>query len=280
MIQSMTGYGECERKNIYCEIKSLNQRFFNTSLALPEELTSYAYQIEKLLKDKLTRGFVYLKIIYKEEQLPVVNKQAVIQQYKNLKNLKQLLNLPGEITLDLLCSSVNIYKPKVKVRSDNYTWNIVKGVINSAVDNLIQMRKREGGEIKEYATRSLNSMDSLINLIKKQSPKRIEREKKRFKELLSSYSGVYKGVEREICIFADKVNIQEELSRFGIHLDNFRKILKGDSPCGKRLGFLLQELLREANTIASKAQDARISMAVVDIKNELENLREQTENVL
>jgi len=284
MIQSMTGYGEGEGGGVHCEIKTLNHRFFTMSLKIPESLTPCEDKIRKTLKKALMRGSAFLKIkTENEEQIePVLDLAQVKIYYKLLEDIKQKFGFEDKITLGLLSSFKEVFKEKKDEKNSEVVWKNAKKAIEIAISKVIDERKKEGAAIRKHCLSYLKRVKSALTFIKKRIPSKLGEEKERLRRNLAPFGneGVNeKRIEEEIILFADKRNVQEECTRLGDHISKFREALDADEPCGKKLLFLIQEMNREANTIASKSRDGGISESIVDIKTGLEDLRELIENV-
>lgn len=284
MIQSMTGYGEGESGGVHCEIKTLNHRFFTMSLKIPDSLTPYEDKIRKMLKKTLMRGSVFLKIKTENEEKvePVLDLTQAKIYYKLLEDIKKKFAFKDKITLELLSSFKEVFKEKKNERNSEVLWRNAKKAIDTAISKVIEERKKEGAAIRKHCLVYVKRIKSALAFIKKRIPSKLEEEKERLRRNLAPFGneGVNeKRIEEEIILFADKRNVQEECTRLGDHLSKFRETLDADEPCGKKLIFLIQEMNREANTIASKARDGGISESIVNIKTELEDLRELVENV-
>lgn len=271
MIQSMTGYGEAVLQGIYCEVKALNHRFLSMSLSIPPNLSNYEFQIRELLNTYIKRGTVYLKLsIENAEPEPDLIKAKAY--YNFVKKLQKSLNLQEDIPIEPF---LGFKKEKTPA------WRDIKSVVTCAIRKLVESRIEEGQKILLDIKLHLSRIKELIASIKQKIPdqRKIEKE---FKARLESFSNNEldeKKIKEELTLLLLRENFNEEVVRLVAHFRRFREVLKSKSPSGKYLSFILQEMQREANTISAKAKSAEISQLIVELKRELETLREQIENV-
>ena len=272
MLISMTGYGEASSNEVRCELRSLNHRFFRTSISVPPFLSRYEYEIESLLREKLLRGMIYCNIITTITPRTIRCETEIAKRYSDaLLSLKKSLKLEGDISLDLLSRSSSIFRTDIDETQVCKVWEETRGVLIRAIDNLLLTREREGKKIGKNVKERIENLNKMLRDIKAKLPQRIERERVKIEKL---------PYEDEALLLLDRINIEEEITRFQFHLSCMKEILSEKTSQGKKLLFLLQELLREANTMSNKIQDAPISRIVVDMKTEIESLREEVENVL
>ncbi len=271
MLQSMTGYGEANNGSLHCEIKTLNHRFLNINFNIPSSLSRYEYDIRKVLGSQIKRGAVSLKISIEDSKIKLDIEKAKIY-YNFIKNLKQKLNIKSPIPIDPF---LNFKKDEIP------SWRVLKSVIATALNHLIETRIEEGSKLQADIELRLKKIDKLIKLIKQKTPKQTELIE-RFKEKLSPFikEGIdERRLEEELAFSIIKEDINEECVRLATHIEKFKETINIEEPLGKYFIFLIQEMQREANTISSKARDIRISQCVIELKKELENLREQVENI-
>lgn len=274
MLISMTGYGEAIKDGVRCELRSLNHRFFRASINLPPYLSRYECRIESLLKEKLTRGMVYCSIITTKVPQIIICDQEIARKYRDaLLSLKDSLNLDGEVTIDHLYGFSGVLKMEVDDSEVKRIWDETSNAIEKAMDNLIRMREKEGRKIEKVTKNRLKKINKMLSDIRSRIPQRMERERKKIEKIQfkEECNGLY---------LLERINVEEEINRLQFHLSSMKEIVGEETSQGKRLLFLLQEILRETNTVASKIQDAQISHITVDVKTEIESLREELENVL
>ena len=291
MVRSMTGYGRGEIEEdglrVSAEIKSVNNRFLEVAVKVPRFLAPLESDIRDAVQKKLSRGRVFVDIVWDEPGGPaetvVLDEVAADVYYKLLQSLKERFGLSGEVELATLASLPDLMKKEVKEWEPARALPFVKEALGIALDDLVEMKTKEGVALADDLRARLNLMLNRLEAIEKRAPERVEelRERlaKRLKEL--NESGEYDKalLAQEVVIFAERTDYTEECVRFGIHCKNFIDYLDSGGAVGRKLNFLLQELGREANTIGAKAGDALVSENVVLIKEELEKVREQVQNI-
>lgn len=288
MIKSMTGFGSAEGvvggARVSVEIRSVNHRFFNPSIKLPSELSKWEGDVRESLRRGIARGHVTLSARVERAEMDALKiDEARIEAYlTQIEKLRQRFQLP-EVDLASLLRLPNVIgssEGEIEGTSGELT-----AIVDQAVTALDEMRSSEGARLKTYLEERLLSIEQAVNRIAERAPSRLIEQRDRLRLAVQELAGGIKLDEQrlaqEIAVLADRLDVAEEISRFHSHFAAFRTTL--DSPpvdgVGKRLGFLLQELLREANTTGSKANDAAILQDVIQIKEELERIREQVENL-
>ena len=267
----MTGYGEATLYNIHCEIKTLNHRFFDASVSLPSALSSYEFKIRTLLSTYIKRGVVYFKLFIGDTEIEPDIKRAKIY-YKFVSELKQKLGLKSDVPIEPF---LEFKKQKIP------GWREVKEVVISALNKAVESRIEEGKKLKTDIELHIKNIKNLIKSILEKTPdqKKIESE---FRTKLDSFTKNKldeQKVKEELTLLLLRENFNEEVVRLDAHFRKFKEIIRDKEPSGKHLAFLLQEMQREANTISAKAKNAEVSQLTVELKRELEILREQVENV-
>ena len=298
MITSMTGFGAAEgtvgAQRIAVEIRAVNHRFFNPSIKLPGRMAQWEGAVRDALRKRFSRGHVTLSVrVLQDEQRPLaIDEQRVELYVEQLRALKQRLGLAGDLDIATLMRLPGV----IGVDGDDDvageggaaaegTADELLAIVHDAVNGLDQMRNAEGGRIAEFLLEHIRIIEAALTRIRSRAPERLVEQRTRMQvsvaELAAGVAVDPQRVAQEIAILADRLDVAEELNRFGAHIAAFRAALAEQSGAGvgKRLGFLIQEMLREANTTGSKAADASILADVVTIKEELERLREQSENV-
>ncbi len=293
MIKSMTGYGKAEVEAeyfiIHVEIRTLNSRYRDIILRIPQDLFPLEAEIRSLISKRLARGRI--EVYIKFEPIPgktayeIILNEAVAKAYMNIfKELSETLSIDPTVTVDTFCHlrDVIIQKPKeIEIES---LKEKVFSAISSALDSVERMRRQEGMVIEKDFLDRLDLIEKRILQIKERAPALISEYKEKLKENLRRLVNgeVQLDEERlnqEVALFAERSDITEELVRLESHILQFRKYLEKDEPVGRRLDFLIQEMTRETNTIGAKSQDKEISLLVVELKGEIEKLREQVQNV-
>lgn len=292
MIQSMTGYGrgECSKKNITAivELRSVNSRFFEFNSRLPRSLTLRENEIKEIIRSKLARGKISLTAALQSEtngKLPLkVNTPAAKSYYKLLNQLRASLKLKETVKLEHVLRFSEVFEGGIDEEGVSEEWAVFEESLQLAVKDLQTMRANEGREIsKDMIARVEHIQKDLVH-IGATSIQRIPDERTRLHErimqLVSDKSVVdSQRLELEIALLADKLDVTEECVRFRSHNKFFLDALHNDDAAGRKLNFLIQEMNREANTIGSKSNDTEIAHLVVSIKEELEKIREQLQNV-
>jgi uncharacterized protein (TIGR00255 family) len=286
----MTGYGAAEDAvsggRLRVEIRTVNHRYFNLSLKLPQEMGALEGEIRERLRKGFDRGHVTVMVRWMAEpahdSVPRVNLDQARVVLSQLQALQAELKLPGQVDLGLL-----VRQPEVLQRPGEETieleWSAIEPIVDRAAAACKAMRVREGAVLVEELRRRLDLLEQAANLIGAQAPGRLVRERDRLRQAVLDLMGTglpdENRLAQEIAFIADKLDITEELVRFQAHVDACRASLAGSAPVGKQLGFLAQELGREVNTIGSKANDSAITQQVILMKGELEKFREQLENL-
>ncbi|HEX6588794.1 MAG TPA: YicC/YloC family endoribonuclease [Longimicrobiales bacterium] len=294
MIRSMTGFGEAERETaagrLRAEVRTVNHRFFSSNLRMPSALERFEPQIREWLRQELQRGHINASLRLEtqdggsdEPQLRL--NEARARQYQRILNqLKTTLDLPGEVDVALLSRFSDLIEREDAERIE-VDEDAVRAVTIEAARAVVRMREVEGKRLHDDLEGRLDAIRQAMERVRALAPARLIGERDRLrtavKELSDGVGLDEDRLAREIAMLAERWDISEELVRLASHIDLFRELLDADSaePVGKRLSFVVQEMLRETNTIGSKANDAAIEHQVVAIKNEIERLREQADNV-
>ena len=291
MIKSMTGFGRerciLDSREILVEIRSVNHRYFEFSARTPK---AYGYLDEKLkafLKNDISRGKIEVSVlIYNQEGTSAqieVNKEIALGYIDALRNSAEELDLEDDLTLSNIMRLPDIFTV-VKVSEDEEViWNQVKSVAEKALEHFVDMRVTEGMKMYDDIVSRLNFLEDAVGKIEVQSPNTAkayeERLYAKIKEMLADRNIDEQRIVTEVAVFSEKTAIDEETVRLRSHISQFRNLINSDEPVGRKLDFLVQELNREVNTIGSKAQDLYITKLVVDMKSEIEKIREQIQNI-
>lgn len=295
MIRSMTGFGEADRETaagrLRAEVRTVNHRFFSANLRLSRVLERHEPQVREWLRARMPRGHVNFVLRLDRNgggadatglQLDV----ARAQQYLGaLRTLQGELGLPGEIDVRMLSRFGDVIIPAEEPEDAAIDADDVRLVTEAAADAAVRMREEEGRRLADDLEERLIGIEAAMGTIAQSAPARLVAERDRMRrvvaELLEGQPLDEDRVAKEIAFIAERWDISEELVRLRSHLELFRETVAADAaePVGKRLSFLIQEMHREANTIGSKANDATIEHRVIAIKDEIERLREQVENV-
>lgn len=296
MIRSMTGYGEAELEvaggRLRAQVKTVNHRYFSAHVRLPRALERYDPQVREWLRGYLPRGHVDYSLRVETgggngEAGGLRLDEARARQYiEVLRALKARFDLPGEVDVALVSRFGEIIVPVDEEEVDaGVTAEDVRAVTEAAARAVVAMREVEGERLRADLEERLNAIEAAMAVIEERAPARLVAERDRLRRAIAELAaGVPVDEERlarEVAYLAERWDISEELVRLRSHIQVSRETLAAEAkePVGKRLGFLTQELHREANTIGSKANDAAIEHQVVAIKNEIERIREQVENI-
>jgi len=293
MLQSMTGFGasqgHCDSVEYSVEIRAVNHRYFKASMKLPEVWSSEEVDIENLLRDRLQRGSIGLLVrmrISDEQAAYTVNTVAMAKYIDQLKGLRSAGEEDLTIDLAVLMALPGVCNPPQMDDLRERTCGELMGLIDQAVDNLLEMRVREGRSVQDDLMDQCDQIESSLNAIALRAPDVIAGYHQRLCERVEELTGAARidldkdYLAREAAVYADRCDINEEISRQRGHLQQFQETCNSDQPVGRKLDFIAQEMLREANTIASKANDSEIARAVVDMKTAVDRIKEQVQNVL
>ncbi len=291
MPRSMTGFGRAEIKNsrfeITVEIRSLNNRFLDIGLKLPKSLNSYEYILKGLTKKKILRGKLTAVVNFKNLMLENgdlhLNHETVQFYHQLLEKIKSQTGIKDEITLDHLLQFKELIEPEEAVFQDDEIKTVLTDAFDKALENLDAMRRQEAENICVDIYSRLAKIKTALNSITdkaKDSP-RLELDKlyNRLQERINNKEVDKDRLELELAIMADRVDVTEECIRLSSHLDLFKDVLDNKDEVGKQLTFLLQEMHRETNTIGSKTSDISISHEMIRLKEEIEKIREQIQNL-
>lgn len=288
MIRSMTGFGAAEgvvgASRVSVELRTVNHRFFSPSIKLPTELSRWEPEVREALRRKIARGHVTLSArTERSASTSSIDEQRFASYVELLRDLRDRYRLDGPIDVATV-----LRMPDVLASDDasaEGTAVELTTIVEAAIDSLTKSRSEEGKRLASYLLERLTIVEGALGRIAARAPERVLAQRDRLREsvrtLTEGMAVDEQRIAQEIAILADRLDVQEELHRFASHIAAFRAALDqtGGDPVGKRLGFLLQEMLREANTTGSKANDAVMLQDVVTIKEELERIREQVENL-
>ncbi len=291
MIKSMTGYGRSDKTfenyKITIEIKSVNNRFADYNIRLYKHYSFVEDSVRECLSTKINRGkvdvFVQYDLIEKDDKIVTLN-ESVAQGYCNaLKTLSEKFGIENDVTASTFAGFGDIFAVEKPEEDKDRIIADTLEVLTSAIDDIVANREREGARLYGFFTETIDTVGKIVDVIAERSPYTVEEHSKKLRERIEeALNGVEYDESRlltEVAIFSDKVNITEEIVRFRSHLKEFTSLLNSNVPVGRKLDFIIQELNREANTMGSKCNDFEISKAVVDLKSEIEKMREQVQNI-
>ena len=291
MIRSMTGYGRAvettEGMTVTVEIKSVNHRFFEFT---PKVYRTYSFLEDKLkayLQQYISRGkvdcYVQIETDADDASTVEINHSLAAGYMKAVDELCAKYGLERSNSVELLTSHPDIFSVRKTPADEETVWNRVRPAVQSAVTAFLAMRETEGQKLKEDVLARANSIVEAVTFIEKRSPETVreynEKLKARIRELLEDSTVDEQRLLTEAAIFADKIAVAEETVRLRSHIDQLRAMFESGEPIGRKLDFLIQEINREANTIGSKGSDIEIARKVIDIKAEVEKIREQIQNI-
>lgn len=289
MIRSMTGFGaadaEDENFRVTVEIRAVNQRFLDLTFRMPRGFFHYEEEMTRRIKEKLTRGKVEISINFQDFRENAaalrVDMPLVKAYYNALNEISNALNLPKTES----ATQIAAY-PGVLIADEaslDGVENILYKALSDALESLDSMRLREGGRIEKDFLIRVDELQKMVNSAQELEKIVVDAHRERLKSTVKEILGDIPYDEgrllQEVAIYADKVNYTEEIVRLKSHIHQFKNLLETNEPCGRKLDFLIQEMNREANTIGSKGNNKEVSRLVVDMKAEIEKLREQAQNI-
>lgn len=290
-MNSMTGFGSASlrdrRMDIDVEVRSVNHRFLTLKQSLPDSLARYDGEIEQMVRARLGRGSVTVSISVKtprdsEPALPDLKTFKAVA--KQLRDVQKALGLKGEIKMEDLLAIPSLWSNGAAEPSEDL-WAKVKKLLPKALDQLVASREREGEKISDALKGHLENIEGRLGKVQARVPLVVESYQKRLDDRIQQLL-TQRGLEaakvdivKEVAIHSDRCDTSEEIQRLRSHMGEFRKIVAQKGQLGRRLDFMTQEMGRETNTIASKANDGEIAACAVEMKAELEKIKEQVENV-
>ena len=293
MIKSMTGFGRCEAeingREITVEIKSVNHRYFEFSCRTPRGYGFLDDKLKSYVNSRVSRGKIDMFVtIGANDEAPsevTVNHQLVSGYLNAMKEISDTYGVENDVTVVSLSRFPDVFTVHKPAEDEEQITNDVLSVAKTALDSFISMRETEGEKMKADILGRANTILSIVGEIEERSPQTVaeyeERLLERIKQTLEDYEVEIdeQRVLTEVAVFSDKVAVAEETVRLRSHFAQLEKFLEHDEPVGRKIDFIIQEMNREANTIGSKVQDAVLAHKVVDIKSEIEKIREQVQNI-
>lgn len=291
MLKSMTGYGRNEAvingKKITCEIKSVNHRYSDYTVKVPRYYGFLEDRVRAYASGFISRGKVDVYVAvesYDEADKEIRLNAGLAKSYIDaLKELRDTFGLKDDITVSHVARYSDIFRAEKTEENEEELWNTVMTVMQPMMEQFVSMREREGERIEKDLCQRVEYMKTLCEKIDKRSPETVaeyrERLYAKIKEVLEDRTIDEARVLTEVAIFADKVAVNEEIVRLGSHFNEFYEIISKNEPAGRKLDFLIQEINREVNTTGSKCNDIEIAKLVVELKGEIEKLREQVQNI-
>lgn len=295
MVRSMTGYGRGEVASdglrLGAEVRSVNHRFCEVSARLPRAFASYEAEARKIIQDRVSRGKITLVATWGEDGEEGAEPSAVLtlderaaDRYMDLlQALKQKYGLAGDIDVKTFATLPNLFTWEEPGRSADFYIDLLRRAVSSAVDELIATKATEGAALQRDLAARIESVRANVTAVEERAPERVrethEKMKERVRALIGESGLSEERLFQEIALLSDRLDCTEECVRLTAHCDHFLKYLDEEAAPGRKLNFLLQEMNREINTIGSKANDVAIVERVVQVKEELERIREQVQNI-
>ncbi len=292
MIKSMTGFGRCEitdgTRKYTVEMKSVNHRYLDANIRMPKKLNFFESGIRNVLKQRVHRGKVDIFINYEDSSEGQVsikyNEQLAGEYLKYLRQMQETFSLEDDIRVSTLSKYPEVFTMEEQAQDEDELWKGLEKALNGAIDQFVDTRTKEGEHLKDDIIEKLDNMMALVLQIEEHSPKIIadyrEKLESKVKELLADTQIEESRIAAEVVIFADKICTDEEVVRLKSHISGMKDtLLSDDVNIGRKLDFIAQEMNREANTILSKANDLKISNIGIDLKTEIEKVREQIQNI-
>ncbi|GEN54203.1 YicC/YloC family endoribonuclease [Halobacillus faecis] len=292
MIKSMTGYGkstvEVNETKIHVEIRSVNHRFLDMTFKMPPALMFLEERLKQVVKGRLYRGRIDIFVSLVGEDLVEkkidVNWEMVDQYITRLKDIQRRYELTGDISIDMVSKLDHVFSEK-EMENDSDEWKVaLLEAMDDAVRQLVEMRTKEGHELHDDLEKRIAKVRSWLNSLDERRPMLIDEYKERIRTRVEEYTKEQlrpdeTKILQEVALLAEKGDVTEELTRLQSHFTQFESTLSIDEPVGRRLDFIVQEMHREVNTIGSKSNDGKMTEMVVNLKSEIEKMKEQVQNV-
>jgi uncharacterized protein (TIGR00255 family) len=288
----MTGFGRAEVSrdgiNISAEVRSVNSRYLDLTLRLPRSISQREKELKDIVRTFLNRGNlnITVKIAYDSNgAIPLkVNTAAAKSYFKLLNEIRKSVKIREQVKLEHLLTFSEVLEPVEEEETDEREWELVQETVRQALENLNTMRSQEGSELAKDLEKRIHWMEETLNEVEKLSKERIPEERKNLHERIAQlvedkFVIDQNRLELEIALMVDKLDITEECVRYRSHNKFFLEALNKNEAAGRKLNFLVQEMNREANTIGSKSSDAAIAHMIIGLKEELEKIREQLQNI-
>ena len=291
MIRSMTGYGRAleviDGMSITAEIKSVNHRYFEFASRTPRIYGFLDEKLKSYVQSKVTRGkiecYVYIESLEAEDCTVQINHSLASGYIKALEELGERYGLENDTTVTSVAKYHDIFSIHKEEADEEKIWLAVKAVLDKAIESFVSMRETEGEKLKNDILSRCDIILEKVAYIEERSPETVKEYNAKLLERMKTVLGdVHVDEQRiltEAAIYADKIAVAEETVRLRSHISQMHEFMKSDVAIGKKMDFLIQEFNREANTIGSKAQDVEIAKRVIDIKAEIEKIREQVQNI-
>ena len=291
MVRSMTGYGRGTASDgnmtVTVELKSVNHRFFECSIKAPRQFSFFEDKLKSYLQSRIARGKVDVFVSFERgavsTETVTVNEALAESVVNAMRSIAEKYNVSDDVSATAVAAVSGVLTVTSGQLDEEATGNIILSAASDAVDAFIAARENEGARLAADVISKSENILQFVEIVEKRSPETValyrERLENRIKELLQSASVDEQRVLTETALFADKIAVDEETVRLRSHIAHLNEMFKAAGPIGKKLDFIVQEMNRETNTIGSKCQDIDISRVVVDMKSEIEKIREQIQNI-
>ena len=291
MIKSMTGFGAGDAETadfkVHIEVKAVNQRFLETNYHMPYSMNMFENQLTKKIKEYASRGKLDINICFqdlRDKAVTVkVDKGLVAAYGQALQEISSQLELSAPVTAAQIASYPDVLKLNEENADLEAAQPVLMQAMEQALESFVAMREAEGQNIQRDLLARIDTLENFVGELEKLAPEIVAAYRQRLENLLREYLAKEDIEEsriiQEVALFTDKVNYTEETVRLRSHFDQFRQIITAGEPVGRKLDFLIQEMNREINTVASKANSAGAAQFVVDVKSEIEKIREQIQNI-
>ena len=291
MIKSMTGFGRAEavskERKVSVELKSVNHRYLDLNIKMPKRLSYFEGEIRNVMKTYIRRGKVDVFITYEDYTMGGMalkyNAELAKEYLGYLNQMSEELGIENDIRVSTLSRYPDVFTMEEQAPDEEELWNFLEDPLHEACRKFVETRQREGANLKQDLLGKLDGLEAKVDVVEKRSPEVVKayREKLEAKmhELLEDNQIDDSRIAAEVILFSDKICNDEETVRLRSHIHGMRKILEEKEGVGRKMDFMAQEMNREANTILSKSNDLTVSNAAIDLKTEIEKIREQIQNI-
>ena len=291
MIKSMTGFGRAEavskERKVSVELKSVNHRYLDLNIKMPKRLSYFEGEIRNVMKTYIRRGKVDVFITYEDYTMGGMalkyNSELAKEYLGYLNQMSEELGIENDIRVSTLSRYPDVFTMEEQAPDEEALWSFLEGPLHEACRKFVETREREGVNLKRDLLEKLKGLEAKVDVVEKRSPEVVKayREKLEAKlhELLEDNQIDDSRIAAEVILFSDKICNDEETVRLRSHIHGMRKILDENEGVGRKMDFMAQEMNREANTILSKSNDLTVSNAAIDLKTEIEKIREQIQNI-
>ena len=291
MLKSMTGFGRCEiaeiERKITVEMKAVNHRYCDISIKMPKKLSFFEAGIRNVLKQYIGRGKIDIYITYEDYTENNVcvkyNADLAREYFENLEKMSKDFDIENDIRVSALSRYPEVFTLEEQTIDEHELWALVEEAVKSAAARFVETRIKEGEHLKQDIVAKLDGMLALVGFIETRSPEIVSEYRNKLMTKVTELLGDTKIEDSilvtEVTVFADKICVDEETVRLKSHIKNMKETLNDPDNVGRKLDFIAQEMNREANTILSKANDIEVTNKAIDLKTEIEKVREQIQNI-